>query len=232
MKVIATVRTLNEQNNIGNFCHSYKNIADKVLVADGGSTDNTVQIAKSFPNVEVRDFKKRVKLFKSYWRNPHGEHINFLIDWAIDEGADWIIFDDCDCLPNYALKNDARTIFKITEHDFVFVTRLYLWGTDKHFPKMAKITGDWTPSLWAWRANLDFRASETDPLRHEFTLDISKVDKENLMPPYCLLHYFVPTPEIASRKLQWYRESGQHLGMKPQLETGGELSPLPEWARR
>ena len=35
----------------------------------------------------------------------------FLIDWAEEEGADWIIFDDCDCIPNYKMKKLGRLIF-------------------------------------------------------------------------------------------------------------------------
>ena len=88
MKIVATCRTLNEEKNIERFCMSYTWV-DKVLIADGGSTDRTKEIANLFYNVEVRDFSERVER-NGVWRNPHGKHINFLIDWAKEEGA-WIV---------------------------------------------------------------------------------------------------------------------------------------------
>ncbi|GAH78398.1 unnamed protein product, partial [marine sediment metagenome] len=46
MKIMATTRTRNEEKNIARFVMSYQ-WADKVLIADGGSTDDTVKIAKN-----------------------------------------------------------------------------------------------------------------------------------------------------------------------------------------
>ena len=58
MRVIVLARTLNEERNIARFCRCYAR-ADAILVADGGSTDRTVDIARQFENVEVRQFRER-----------------------------------------------------------------------------------------------------------------------------------------------------------------------------
>ena len=85
MKIIVTARTLNEEKRIERFVMSYQ-WTDKILVADGGSTDNTVTRCQGLPNTEVREFLDRVPSDDgAVWRNPHGKHINFLIDWAEDE---------------------------------------------------------------------------------------------------------------------------------------------------
>jgi len=74
---VALVRTKNEERNIERFCFSYS-LADAVLVADGGSTDNTIEIANSFHNVKVKHYKEKL-IRNELWRNPHGKHINFYL---------------------------------------------------------------------------------------------------------------------------------------------------------
>ena len=50
-----------------------------------------------------------------------------MIEWAKAEEADWIIFDDCDCVPTKALQLDARGILEDTQgrrFDLCFVQNL------------------------------------------------------------------------------------------------------------
>ena len=61
MKIVVIVRTKNEGLNMGRFCTNYRDCADLILVADGGSEDHTVDIAKCFANVKVRDFTERIE---------------------------------------------------------------------------------------------------------------------------------------------------------------------------
>jgi len=233
--IIVIARTRDEEYNIERFCRSYQ-WADKILIADGGSEDNTVSLAKKFPNVSVRTFTERVWKGR-VWRNPHGKHINFLIDWARDEKADWIIFDDVDCVPNYLLKQNAREILGSCPVDFIFAVRLYLWRKGTYFPKLSIVNNEspkvWTPSLWAWQADLlDFKADESDPWIHAFTMDLAEVMKFELLPPYCLLHDPWPTDKILSRKRDFYNKT-KEAGMLHPLSKyfGGIPETLPVWAR-
>ena len=72
MKVIATVRTRNEERNVERFCRSYQ-WTDKILIADGESEDNTVAIAREIPKVEVRTFSEWIPMDNGLRRNPHGK---------------------------------------------------------------------------------------------------------------------------------------------------------------
>jgi Glycosyl transferase family 2 len=238
MKVIVIVRTRNEQHHIDEFCKSYW-WADEIIVADGGSTDGTIALARTYRNVKMTFFHEVVDLKDGYKFNPEGKHINFLIRAATKDKADWIIFDDCDCYPNNLVKRDGRKLLESCKNNFVAITRLYLWGEDKHFPRLAQPKEHdfdipkYVPSLWAWKADLGMVASE-EQLIH-CTFQINGIDQDfktnvlNLMPPYCLLHKFA-NPELTERKLHMYRDSGLVSEMIHPLEFGGPLEDLPEWA--
>lgn len=235
MKIIATVRTRNEEENIERFCQSYQ-WADKILVADGGSRDKTKELALKYPNVEVRDYDVYIQMDNGIVRNPHGSHLNFLVDWAfIEEGADWVIQDDCDCFPNRFVKENARTLLESTDKRYVYITRLYLYQDKGHFPALAKPHGnDYVPGIWAWHrsTHLRFRADRVskEESHQELSFIPNEADILKLMPPYALLHCPWQNDDMVERKLAFYRLSGEIKGMKHPLEFGGEIEPLPEWA--
>ena len=153
------------------------------------------------------------------------KHINYLIDWAIDEGADWIIFDDIDCVPNKLLQEQGREILETTKWLVVMAYRMYIKGTDKWFPKM----NEPGQSLWAWRpAFVPISASEEHPEAH----DIKGIPQHCLKLdfPLALLHYFYQSEELIDKKLDFYRKSGQHPNIVHPMESFGNLEKLPEWA--
>ena len=59
MNVVVICRTRDETRNIARFCRAYA-WADSILIADGGSTDTTLDIARQFKNVQVDLFTGRV----------------------------------------------------------------------------------------------------------------------------------------------------------------------------
>lgn len=230
MKIIVIVRSRNEEANIERFCLSYQ-WADQIFVADGGSTDDTVALAKAIPKVKVKSFDKRTNLQNNLWRNPAGEHLNFLTEWAENGGADWILMDDCDCFPNLSLQKNAREVMETTKAKVIYAVRIYLWGQREYFPQMSKPTGDWCPSLWGWRASLKLRfTTHKTNLTHNFKI-ADNVKRYNIFPPLCLLHNAWPDEETTKRKMEFYDKSGQHPGMVTPLDFAGELRVLPEWAR-
>ena len=237
--IIVIVRARDEEHRIAKFCESYKT-ADMILVADGGSVDNTVAIAETFPNVVVRHYPCRTKMKKGFWRNNDSDHVNWLINWTKEYDPAWIILDDMDCRPNYLLKKYYRAILNGTDCDFVMVTRFYLWGTDQHFPHMAKPEARHKfhePSLWAWRGDVDFWTIDVPPA---FTFRIGELEVKDLhfdaktldlFPPYALLHLSWDNPDRVEKKIHVYRESGLIPGMLHPLDMGGPLEPLPDVLR-
>jgi len=223
--IVVTVRTRNEQGNIARFINSYW-WADKILVADGGSSDDTVRIASQMDKTSVRLFGETVSR-NGVIRNPHGRHMNFLWDWAIEEGADFIIFDDCDCVPNKRLQEIGRSVFdNLPAHlDAVFSYRLYIYGKDQFFPKISYVG----QSIWGWRASAPVRADESDPFKHH----VNGVNHDKgyyLKTPFVLLHYAWPSDQAVNRKLNFY-QSYKPEGASHPTDFGGKLMPLPDFAK-
>jgi len=207
------------------------------LVADGGSVDDTVSIANSFPNVKVIHYEKKVMLKNGLWRNNDSDHANFLFEYAYRYNPDWIIYDDCDIRPNKLLREQYRTILAQTDAETVLAVRVYLWGTEEYFPAMSSPLGekDGQGSLWAWRGNLDLWTVDVPPAYYfragkkkikEFRTDTKCLE---LLFPFALLHYSWDDPDRVNAKVTYYRESGFIPGMRHPLEMGGKRKPLESW---
>lgn len=227
MKIVATLKSRNEERNIGSAIESYHDWVDEILLADGGSYDNTINIALEYPKISVRGFHEVYYRENGSARNHEGRHLNFLFDWAKNIGADWIIHDDCDSIPNKNLKRDGRSIIESTQKEIVCVCRLYVYGKDQHFHKMAFMKDRWETSLWAWRAGI-IHAEDTQ--RHFMIENIEKFSRLDLLPPdYCIRHHFAPDEETIMRKVEDYKLEAP-TAVHPRI-TYGEPEPLPEWAK-
>jgi hypothetical protein len=239
--IIVIVRTLNEAHNIVPFCYQYSKIADKILVADGGSHDDTLEGAAMFSKVEIRHFDERTELENGYWRNNDSDHINFLIEWAKEHDPEWIIMDDCDCRPNFLLQKDARGVLKHTAQNVVMTCRVYLYGHDQHFPHMMKLKPteefNYMTSLWAWKPETDLWTKDNDfphytlMIGDEIAGDLHKSTSVlDLMPPYGLIHYTWADEARLLEKIRIHQESGSIPGQLHPTLYAGPLEPRPSWA--
>lgn len=101
MKLSVAIATFNEEGNIKDCLDSVKDIADQIVIVDGGSTDKTVEIAQSFgAKVEVRD-------------NPPNFHINKQRSFDLSSG-EWILYLDADERVSREL---AKEIVKVINMD-------------------------------------------------------------------------------------------------------------------
>lgn len=231
MKIVTIVRTLNEEINIERFCQAY-DWADLILIADENSTDRTKELALSFPNVKFASlYKPEIPLRRGGFRTSHSTQINFLIDWAKEEGADWMLFDDCDCWPNPSLKKHLRWILENSRYGFVSAVRLYLWGKHEYFPSLSRVKGIWTPSLYGWRSDTGLRCVENYAAHQEFIPIPIPDETETILPPMCLLHNPWQNDAMVTKKLDFYRSSGLIPSMENPTAFGGPLEILPVWAR-
>jgi len=229
MKIVVAVRCYNEEKNIERFMRGY-DFADMIVVSDGGSTDNSVEMLKKYPKVKLLHFTEQETVDGQTW-NPDAPHMNFVLDAAKELKPDWIIFDDMDDVPTFTLRQEARAIFKYAhmfQYHQINTFRLYLWGDDKYFPYMNRDFHEDYRSLWAWRPDVvDIYADMS--VRHGTLLGLADESVTmKLKPPYCLLHKSYG-PDTIYAKLKRYNALG--LPMLHPLETNGELRDLPDWAQ-
>ncbi len=237
-KIVVATRTRNEEENIGLFCRQH-DFADLILVADGGSEDNTITIAELFSNVMVRDFTEVVELKGGHTRNPDWKHINFLIEWAEEEGADWIQFEDCDTNPNYLLSRDARMIMEFAEAPVIKAVQMFLWENNQYFPDMGhpNKAPTWQAGIWAWKPELGLRAWGAMPHYHfkngkaDVMYDFTKEASIDLMPPYCRLHSCWEDPVAAKAHAKMYVESGLIKEVDFPTEFAGIPVEREDWIR-
>lgn len=226
MKIVCIARTLNEERYIGPFCKAY-GFCDLILIADGGSDDRTVDIARTFANVKIRRFEGRVNLPDGSFMNPEPAHVNFLLDWAEQEHApDWLVMDGVDCWPNHHLQRAARSLLEQAvqqDKDAALAYRLYLWGENEYLPKI----NEPGPALWAWRPDrIDCHTDESYTTFFDAVFPGPEPGRAYaITPPAVCLHHWEPESK-ACRYAAWGH---------PQTAIPGGIywppAPLPEWAR-
>ena len=99
MKISTCLIVKNESENIGRCLDSIKNISDEIIVVDTGSTDDTVEIAKSFG----------ARVYFYGWDNNFSNARNHALDKAT---GDWIIFLDADEYFGPNTQKQLRTVLE------------------------------------------------------------------------------------------------------------------------
>jgi GT2 family glycosyltransferase len=223
--IVVTARMRDEEDNVRRFCQEYGKIADMIVLADGGSLDNSVEVASHLNRVKVIHFEERIEAGNT-WYNPQGKQANFAIKEAERLGAEWILYDDMDSVPNKILKDAFPSMIARAESykkNCLYASRAYIYGTDQWFPKMSRAG----TVLWGWRAAIGFRFVEEG-----YNLDFTRFDEVEKITrafPHALMHYFAPNEEAIKQKLEYYSQVRDHPMELHPREFGGPLAALPEW---
>ncbi|HOX96073.1 MAG TPA: glycosyltransferase family 2 protein [Candidatus Woesebacteria bacterium] len=115
MKLTVVIPTLNEEKDLYKTLESIKNLADEVLVIDSGSTDRTIEIAKTYGAKTIHH------PFTSF-----SETRNFGNEQAI---GDWILSIEADVYVTKELAEEIRQAIVSEKVSAYFIPRLNLiWG--------------------------------------------------------------------------------------------------------
>lgn len=100
-KISVVLAVYNEEDNLSNCLNSIKDLADEIVIVDGGSIDKTLDIAKEF-NARIIETN-----------NPQIFHINK--NKAIDAASgDWILQLDADEVVTEKLAEEIKTVTSLT----------------------------------------------------------------------------------------------------------------------
>lgn len=113
------IAVYNEEENLFACLTSVKDMADEIVVVDGGSKDKTVVIAKQF----------NAKIIQT--NNPPIFHINK--QKALEaSSSDWILQLDADEVITIELKKEILSVVNSSRNGFYIPRKNYFWG---HFMK-------------------------------------------------------------------------------------------------
>ncbi|MEP7167020.1 MAG: glycosyltransferase family 2 protein [Candidatus Woesebacteria bacterium] len=97
IELTVIIATHNEEANIGKCLESVKDIVDEILIADGESTDKTVEIAKSYGSLILPMSNKRMFHFNKEEAKKHAK-------------GEWILFLDADEIIPKKLAAEIRQV--------------------------------------------------------------------------------------------------------------------------
>ena len=93
------ITTFNEADNIARCLDSVANIAADILIVDSFSSDNTLEIARAYPNVRIEQRSYQGPADQKNWAIPQAKH-------------EWILLLDADEVATPALQREVIEMLK------------------------------------------------------------------------------------------------------------------------
>ena len=124
MKISISMITLNEENNIARALSSCT-FADEIVVVDGGSTDRTLDILRSY---------EKVVLIQHPWEGHFGKQRQISLDNCT---GDWVVRLDADEAFSQFLEENIKAVLESAQPDIVgyFIRQCNLIGDEKYYSK-------------------------------------------------------------------------------------------------
>ena len=149
LKISACCMVKNEEKNLPRSLDSLKSQVDEIIIVDTGSTDRTIEIAKSYG----------AEIIQTPWIDDFSAPRNMAIDAAT---GDWIIFLDAD--EYFSTPKKVRpAIEKFSGKDAILVPRINIDGANNN----VEISRDWCARIFRNAPHLRYRG-----LIHENITDI------------------------------------------------------------
>lgn len=228
MKIATLVRTYKdlEEKHIERFLETHAPFSDIILIGTCDTSPKTLEIINRYANVKTREFNEVIELPNGIQVAHESLYYAMLMEFALDEGIDWGIWDDCDHAPNFRLQRDARHILESNKTPFTFNLLLYYWGTQLYFPKLNDHANN--ERLWAWNVHDWMPQLNIVPNTIEIVNQPSQSEGLVLShPPYCVKHFSYLTEEDTRKKMAFNHARG--VPQDYPLESCGIALPIPDW---
>ncbi len=130
MKIVAMLNVKNEEWIIRQNLEALTEVVDEVVVVDDASTDHTVEILRSFPQV-TRIHQKSAE--EARYRNEVADR-TIALNLAREQKADWILYLDADEIFDVRMKDKIRDLVRCDSSVGGYnVTRIQLWDGITHY---------------------------------------------------------------------------------------------------
>ncbi|MCX7612561.1 MAG: glycosyltransferase [Ignavibacterium sp.] len=101
-KISLSMIVKNEESTLNRCLDSVKDIVDEIIIVDTGSTDNTIEVAKSF----------NAKIFSFNWSDDFSSARNFALK---NSSGDYILYLDADEILSSKSKKEVKDLTRINE---------------------------------------------------------------------------------------------------------------------
>ena len=213
----------NEEDNIADCLNSVKDIVDEIIIVDTGSTDKTIEIAKSFDRhtselvnerassrISHELAHKPLKIFSFNWIDDFSAARNESIKHAT---KDWVLVLDADEVLDEESKKTIKELINDKENDaFLFLQKNYTNGTsiagfvNEEHKKEDKIYAGWYGSyivrLLRNKKGYKFEGTVHELVEPSIESKNDKIAATNVV----IHHYGNVEPDIAKKKRQYYLE--------------------------
>jgi hypothetical protein len=192
---------------------AWTQFADRIVVLDDGSTDNTALLCEDAGAVvHTRD----ARMFGNEWQARRAL-------WHLaTEGADWVLHLDADQIPSC----DPRP-FLVPAVSFF---RVYDMWSDTEYREDAWWTGHqrcWWPSVHVPSLPDDFRDEWPERGWHSGHVPANVPGPAHPVKDCAILHYAYSTPELRAQKAAMYKELAPHLTPREQFHARTITVPNP-----
>jgi glycosyltransferase involved in cell wall biosynthesis len=123
MNIIAICRVYNGGKYLKKYLDQMSRLADKILILDDGSTDNSFSICKTYPKVEIEHISHTAH---------EGLMSNYLYNWAGKYNPNWIICLDVDEVFVEKYEEDVKKLCEGFIEGYSFPL-LYLWDKENEY---------------------------------------------------------------------------------------------------
>lgn len=118
----------NEENNIVGLLDNVYDVVDEIILLDGGSTDNTVELIKSYTDTE-----KKIKLFAFPFNGHFGDQKNLALSKTNSLFS--LVIDADERLNKYLRKDFSNILLKYQDKDLI---NFYRYNYIDHKPEDIK----------------------------------------------------------------------------------------------